>query len=113
MRCELGRHILPDFRKMTCFLFAHMKRADPKASPSIFGSKIRLFPYFFRDSSTATARSTVIPTMGSDPTAAGGGGREGSEWQRSKFRERIANRKFRVPQQGERPDRRQGAVVER
>ena len=33
---------------------------------------------YLRDSSTATARSTVIPTMGSDPTAAGGGEREGS-----------------------------------
>ena len=31
----------------------------------------------------SNARSSVIPTMGSDPTAAGGGRREGSEWQRS------------------------------
>ena len=36
---------------------------------------------------------------GSDTTAASGGRREGSEWQRSKFRERIANKKFWVPQQ--------------
>ena len=36
---------------------------------------------------------------GSDSTAASGGRREGSEWQRSKFRERIANKKFWVPQQ--------------
>ena len=36
---------------------------------------------------------------GSDPTAAGGGRREGSEWLRSKFRERTANKKFWVPQQ--------------
>ena len=43
----------------------------------------------------------MLPPVGSDPTAAGGGGREGSEWQRSKFRERTANRKFRVPQQGD------------
>ena len=26
--------------------------------------KIRVFPYFFRDSSTATATETVIPTIG-------------------------------------------------
>ena len=38
---------------------------------------------YFRDSGAATATLTVIPTMGSDPTAAGGGRREGSEWQRS------------------------------
>ena len=31
---------------------------------NFFSSKTRLFPYFFRDSSTATATLTVIPTMG-------------------------------------------------
>ena len=38
---------------------------------------------YSKDSPTATATETVMPTMGSDPTAAGGGGREGSEWPRS------------------------------
>jgi len=32
--------------------------------PDILTSKVRLLPAYFRDSSTATARSTVIPTMG-------------------------------------------------
>ena len=36
---------------------------------------------------------------GSEPTAAGGGRREASEWQRSKFCERIASKEFRAPQQ--------------
>ena len=39
--------------------------------------------------------------MGSDGSAASGGRSDRSEWQRSKFRERTANRKFRVPQQGD------------
>ena len=44
-----------------CFLLVDMKRTGPKAGPNIFGLKAGGFPYFFRDSSTATARSTVIP----------------------------------------------------
>jgi len=38
---------------------------------------------YFRDSGAATARSRSCRPWGSDPTAAGGGRREGSEWQRS------------------------------
>ena len=37
--------------------------------------------------------------VGSDASAAGGRISELSEWQRSKFREQSANRKFRAPQQ--------------
>ena len=36
--------------------------------------------------------------LGSDASAAGGGCSELSAWQRSKFRERTANGKFRAPQ---------------
>ena len=38
---------------------------------------------YFWDSGAATARSRVYRPWGNDPTAACGGGREGSEWQRS------------------------------
>ena len=55
---------MPFFREMMCFLLMNMKRADPKVSPNIFSSKVRILPYYFRDSSTATATETVIPTMG-------------------------------------------------
>jgi len=41
----------------------------------------------------------IFTVRGSDASAAGGGWSELSEWQRSKFRERSANRKFRAPQQ--------------
>ena len=58
------KHIMPYFTEMTCFLLLHMKRADPKAGPNIFSSKVKGLPDYFRDSSTATATETVIPTMG-------------------------------------------------
>ena len=57
-------HIILHFRKMMYFLLHNMKRADPKVSPNIFSSKVGFFPYFFKDSSTATATETVLPTMG-------------------------------------------------
>ena len=47
-----------------------------------------------------TGYPSWMQEKGSEPTAAGGGGRKASEWQRSKFCERIANGKFRAPQQG-------------
>ena len=53
--------VLPD---MMCFPLICMKRTGPKAGPNIFGLKAGFLPYFFRDSSTATATETVIPTMG-------------------------------------------------
>ena len=37
--------------------------------------------------------------MGNEPTAAGGGRKEAREWQRSKFHEQTANKKFWAPQQ--------------
>ena len=40
-----------------------------------------------------------VAQLGSEATAASGGVREPSEWQRSKFHERIASKKFRAPQQ--------------
>ena len=58
------KHIIPDFRKMTCFLLCFAERTGPKAGPNFFSSKAGVFPYFFRLSSTATATETVIPTMG-------------------------------------------------
>ena len=58
------KHIIPDFRKMTCFLLIDTERTGPKAGPDIFAWKVRLLPSYFRDSSTATATETVIPTMG-------------------------------------------------
>ena len=46
-------------------------------------------------------RSTQV---GSEPTAAGGGWRKASEWQRSKFGEARASNKFWAPQQDRRGD---------
>jgi hypothetical protein len=66
---------------MMYFLLHNMKRADPKVSPNIFSSKVRVLPSYFRDSSTATATLTVIPTWGcyrrpgSSSSQRGGGGR--------------------------------------
>jgi hypothetical protein len=42
---------------------------------NFFSSKVGVLPSYFRDSSTATARSTVIPTMVTSLPAAGGGGK--------------------------------------
>ena len=53
--------VLPD---MMCFPRICVKRTGPKAGPNIFSSKVKVFPYFFRLSSTATATETVMPTMG-------------------------------------------------
>ena len=55
---------MPYFTEMTCFLLLHMKRADPQVGPNIFSSEVKGLPSYFRDSSTATATETVIPTMG-------------------------------------------------
>ena len=43
-----------------CFLVIFLR----KVGFELFQFKSRDFPYFFRDSSTATATETVIPTMG-------------------------------------------------
>ena len=48
---------MPVFLDLMCFPLVDMKRTGPKAGPNIFGSKAGVF----RLSSTATARSTVIP----------------------------------------------------
>ena len=42
----------------------------------------------------------IFTARGSEPRAASGRTSKANEWQRSKFRERIASRKFRAPQQG-------------
>jgi hypothetical protein len=47
-----------------CFLVLFLRAGDGFPIPNILGSKVRLSPYFFRLSSTATATETVIPTMG-------------------------------------------------
>ena len=41
----------------------------------------------------------IFTARGSEPRAASGRTSKANEWQRSKFRERIASRKFRAPQQ--------------
>ena len=58
------KHIMPYFTNMMCLLLINMKRADPKVSPNIFGSKAGDLPTYFWLSSTATATETVMPTMG-------------------------------------------------
>ena len=55
---------MPIFRKMTCFLCYDTERTGPKAGSNIFASKPGVLPSYFRDSSTATATETVMPTMG-------------------------------------------------
>ena len=46
------------------------------------------------------ATKNPLLKMGNEPTAASGGRKEAREWQRSKFHERTANKKFWAPQQG-------------
>ena len=63
---------------MSCSSRFCIKRGRCKSS----GHKYARIDYF-KDSSTATATETVIPTMGSDGSAACGGVSDLSEWQRS------------------------------
>ena len=63
-RSNSGQHIIPVLPDMMCFPRICVKRTGPKAGPNIFSSKVKVFPYFFRLSSTATATETVMPTMG-------------------------------------------------
>ena len=44
--------------------FSKFGLGDGESVPYIFGSKPRVLPSYFRDSSTATATETVAPTMG-------------------------------------------------
>ena len=55
---------MPVFPDRMCFLLIDTERTGPKAGPNIFSSKVGDLPSYFRDSSTATATETVIPTMG-------------------------------------------------
>ena len=58
------KHILTDFSERMCFLAFSLGIRDGKPVLYILGSKAGCLPSYFRLSPTATARSTVMPTMG-------------------------------------------------
>ena len=58
------KHILTDFSERMYFLASCLEIRDGKPVPYIWCSKVGCLPAYFMLSSTVTARSTVIPTMG-------------------------------------------------